>query len=315
MENLNKIDQFFKEENKKLEENISFPDFENVWEKIENRLDKTENKKKNIFVWLPYSLVASLVITVGLVYFFNQKSENIEISIASSNTNQKAINQRNNQSINPIESTKIDQSIQASLKESINKNKLISKNHLSNEVELVETAQPTAMASTFFNINNGNINALSVAKMDMKTESDSTIFLAANALEDKEVERNSASKEMKAKVYAQNITQENLYHTAEVTNDNLRTEQNHFEVAKITINKKSQPLYIIDGYVADSLFIKNYNMKKVTSLNIIEGESALQLYGNYGKKGVVVITTKGLNTKELKYLKKNKIDFSSRKFE
>ena len=31
MENLNKIDQFFKEENKKFEENISFPDFENVW--------------------------------------------------------------------------------------------------------------------------------------------------------------------------------------------------------------------------------------------------------------------------------------------
>ena len=92
MENLNKIDQFFKEENKKFEENISFPDFENVWGKIENRLDKTENKKKNIALWLPYSIAASLVITIGLMFFFTQKSENREITIASSNAIQKSLN-------------------------------------------------------------------------------------------------------------------------------------------------------------------------------------------------------------------------------
>ena len=53
--------------------------------------------------------------------------------------------------------------------------------------------------------------------------------------------------------------------------------------------------------------IKKYNVKKITSLNIVEGKNAVELYGNSGKKGVVVITTKGLSNKEKQELK----EFSS----
>ena len=310
MENLNKIDQFFKEENKKFEENISFPDFENVWEKIENRLDKTENKKKNIALWLPYSIAASLVITIGLVYFFTQKSENREITIASSNAIQKALNQDNRNSMDSVKLVEINQSIQKNIQKTIDKNQLVSKKHISNTNEMIVTPQPSIIASSYININDENRNVLSDEEMAEQTKNDSAIVLAANILEEKEFERNSALKMMKAKENVQSLVQEKPSRLADATNDDLYTEQNRLEDVKIIVNKESQPLYIIDGYVADTSFLRKYNLKKITSLNIIEGENAVQLYGDYGKKGVVVMTTKGLSSKEKLLLQEKNINFN-----
>ena len=310
MENLNKIDQFFKEENKKFEENISFPDFENVWGKIENRLDKTENKKKNIALWLPYSIAASLVITIGLMYFFTQKSENREITIASSNAIQKALNQDNSNSMDSVKLVEINQSIQKNIQKTIDKNQLVSKKYISNTNEMIVTPQPSIIASSYININDENRNVLSDEEMAKQTKNDSAIVLAANILEEKEFERNSALKMMKAKANAQSLAQENPSRLADATNDDLYTEQNRLEDVKIIVNKESQPLYIIDGYVADTSFLRKYNFKKVTSLNIIEGENAVQLYGDYGKKGVVVMTTKGLSSKEKLLLQEKNINFN-----
>jgi hypothetical protein len=97
---------------------------------------------------------------------------------------------------------------------------------------------------------------------------------------------------------------------------------NNDEDFKISRKHASEPLYIVDGYVADAKFLKNYNKRKITSLNIVEGDSAKKLYGNLAKKGVVVITTKGLNSQEEEYLKKilkiiicleiNKLNFKKR---
>ena len=310
MENLNKIDQFFKEENKKFEENISFPDFENVWGKIENRLDKTENKKKNIALWLPYSIAASLVITIGLMFFFTQKSENREITIASSNAIQKSLNQDNSNSIDSVKLVEINQSIQKNIQKTIDKNQLVSKKYISNTNEMIVTPQPSIIASSSININDENRNVLSAVEMAKQTKNDSAIVLAANILEEKEFERNSALKMMKAKANAQSLAQENPSRLADATNDDLYTEQNRLEDVKIIVNKESQPLYIIDGYVADTSFLRKYNLKKITSLNIIEGENAVQLYGDYGKKGVVVLTTKGLSSKEKLLLQEKNINFN-----
>jgi hypothetical protein len=79
---------------------------------------------------------------------------------------------------------------------------------------------------------------------------------------------------------------------------------------KINQKHSTEPLYIIDGYVADTKFLKNYNKRKITSLNIVEGENAKKLYGNLAKKGVVVITTKGLNSQEEAYLKNNSKNYN-----
>ena len=98
MENFNKnIDQLFSDESKKVEENTTFPSFEKVWEKVENRLDGVENttKKRIIPIWLPYSIAASLVFTFGIMYFFNQKETISNYSNIASNGSDELIDNQN----------------------------------------------------------------------------------------------------------------------------------------------------------------------------------------------------------------------------
>lgn len=79
MENNHNIDKTFNEASKTLEEPATFPGFEKVWNTIEEKLDKKQEKKKIFPIWLPYGIAASLLIASGVFYFNNQK-ENTEIA-------------------------------------------------------------------------------------------------------------------------------------------------------------------------------------------------------------------------------------------
>jgi TonB-dependent SusC/RagA subfamily outer membrane receptor len=79
MEN-NSIDKTFNEASKTLEEPATFPGFDRVWAKVEEKLDKKEEKKsKTIPIWLPYGIAASLLIGSGIFYFSNKK-DNAEVT-------------------------------------------------------------------------------------------------------------------------------------------------------------------------------------------------------------------------------------------
>lgn len=73
MEN-NSIDKTFNEASKTLEEPGTFPGFDKVWAKVEEKLDKKEEKKrKSVGLWIPYGIAASLLIGSGIFYFTNKK--------------------------------------------------------------------------------------------------------------------------------------------------------------------------------------------------------------------------------------------------
>ena len=79
MEN-NNIDKTFNEASKTLEEPATFPGFDKVWAKVEERLDKKEEKKrKTVSIWIPYGIAASLLIGSG-IFYFNNKKENTEVT-------------------------------------------------------------------------------------------------------------------------------------------------------------------------------------------------------------------------------------------
>ncbi|WBX98154.1 TonB-dependent receptor plug domain-containing protein [Chryseobacterium gambrini] len=79
MEN-NSIDKTFNEASKTLEEPATFPGFDRVWAKVEEKLDKKEQKKsKTIPIWLPYGIAASLLIGSG-IFYFSSKKENAEVT-------------------------------------------------------------------------------------------------------------------------------------------------------------------------------------------------------------------------------------------
>ena len=323
MENFNKnIDQLFSDESKKAEENTTFPSFEKVWEKVENRLDGVENttKKRIIPIWLPYSIAASLVFTFGIMYFFNQKETISNYSnIASNGSNELIDNQNFKNNLDSAKIAKLDQSIKQNIKES-------HLNETSKNDNIVKTkiSLPQALADHSIS-NQENVSSYSNAEADRAKEiainHDKQIMLAKAA--PSPVVENTTSLE------SEGIIETKKYKSAEVSRMSLNNQKtseqltamaeqpsfseyvvNNDEDFKISRKHASEPLYIVDGYVADAKFLKNYNKRKITSLNIVEGDNAKKLYGNLAKKGVVVITTKGLNSQEEEYLKKNSKNYN-----
>ena len=323
MENFNKnIDQLFSDESKKAEENTTFPSFEKVWEKVENRLDEVENttKKRIIPIWLPYSIAASLVFTFGIMYFFNQKETISNYSnIASNGSNELIDNQNFKNNLDSAKIAKLDQSIKQNIKES-------HLNETSKNDNIVKTkiSLPQALADHSIS-NQENVSSYSNAEADKAKEiaiNDDNQIMLAKAAPSPKVESN-------ASIESEGIIETKKYKSAEVSRMSLNNQKtseqltamaeqpsfsdyvvNNDEDFKISRKHASEPLYIVDGYVADAKFLKNYNKRKITSLNIVEGDNAKKLYGNLAKKGVVVITTKGLNSQEEEYLKKNSKNYN-----
>ena len=323
MENFNKnIDQLFSDESKKAEENTTFPSFEKVWEKVENRLDEVENttKKRIIPIWLPYSIAASLVFTFGIMYFFNQKETISNYSnIASNGSDELIDNQNFKNNLDSAKIAKLDQSIKQNIKES-------HLNETSKNDNIVKTkiSLPQALADHSIS-NQENVSSYSNAEADKTKEiaiNDDNQIMLAKAAPSPKVESN-------ASIESERIIETKKYKSAEVSRMSLNNQKtseqltamaeqpsfsdyvvNNDEDFKISRKHASEPLYIVDGYVADAKFLKNYNKRKITSLNIVEGDNAKKLYGNLAKKGVVVITTKGLNSQEEEYLKKNSKNYN-----
>lgn len=323
MENFNKnIDQLFSDESKKAEENTTFPSFEKVWEKVENRLDEVENttKKRIIPIWLPYSIAASLVFTFGIMYFFNQKETISNYSnIASNGSDELIDNQVFKNNLDSAKIAKLDQSIKQNIKES-------HLNETSKNDNIVKTkiSLPQVLGASKIS-NQENVSSYNNAEADKTKEiavnDDNQIMLAKAA--PSPVVENTTSLE------SEGIIETKKYKSAEVSRMSLNNQKtseqltamaeqssfsdyvvNNDEDFKISRKHASEPLYIVDGYVADAKFLKNYNKRKITSLNIVEGDNAKKLYGNLAKKGVVVITTKGLNSQEEEYLKKNSKNYN-----
>ena len=323
MENFNKnIDQLFSDESKKAEENTTFPSFEKVWEKVENRLDEVENttKKRIIPIWLPYSIAASLVFTFGIMYFFNQKETISNYSnIASNGSNELIDNQNFKNNLDSAKIAKLDQSIKQNIKES-------HLNETSKNDNIVKTkiSLPQVLGASKI-LNQENVSSYNNAEADKTKEiavNDDNQIMLAKAAPSPKVESN-------ASIESEGIIETKKYKSAEVSRMSLNNQKtseqltamaeqpsfsdyvvNNDEDFKISRKHASEPLYIVDGYVADAKFLKNYNKRKITSLNIVEGDNAKKLYGNLAKKGVVVITTKGLNSQEEEYLKKNSKNYN-----
>ena len=323
MENFNKnIDQLFSDESKKAEENTTFPSFEKVWEKVENRLDEVENttKKRIIPIWLPYSIAASLVFTFGIMYFFNQKETISNYSnIASNGSDELIDNQNFKNNLDSAKIAKLDQSIKQNIKES-------HLNETSKNDNIVKTkiSLPQVLGASKI-LNQENVSSYNNAEADKTKEiavNDDNQIMLAKAAPSPKVESN-------ASIESEGIIETKKYKSAEVSRMSLNNQKtseqltamaeqpsfsdyvvNNDEDFKISRKHASEPLYIVDGYVADAKFLKNYNKRKITSLNIVEGDNAKKLYGNLAKKGVVVITTKGLNSQEEEYLKKNSKNYN-----
>lgn len=59
-----------------------------------------------------------------------------------------------------------------------------------------------------------------------------------------------------------------------------------------SIQNNNEPLWVIDHEIVDAKSIRDFDSKKIKTINVIKGAQATALYGSKGNNGVVIITTK-----------------------
>lgn len=310
MEN-NHIDQQFNEASKLSEEPTVFPGFEKVWGKIEEKLDKKEEKKRVIPIWLPYGIAASLIIGLGAFYFINNKkiAEPLKPVIA-----------QNTASRGPVTKTDIAK-IDSTIKNNIQKEKLP-----------VHVPLPIAYQSSEVVIREP-YKSHPICNLPPQVEAQDRITATLpqiynDTLKTKEIEEvvvMGYSKTVKSKIVSSSSTvmiasRDKIPGHSLVAVSSLAGSAAGIEVStgikkpgEILIRgtrsidgRSGNPLYIVDGVVIgrESGILNTLDPKKIKGLKVLKGLEATALYGSKANNGVVVITTKGLSETEMEKLKK-----------
>jgi hypothetical protein len=75
-------------------------------------------------------------------------------------------------------------------------------------------------------------------------------------------------------------------------------------------------LIIVDDLWVNKSMLSKINANNIESVNIVKGEKAFLLYGEKGKNGAIIITTKKLSRKQKKHLKRqSKIELQIQEYQ
>lgn len=310
MDNQDKIFNRFKEaaENETAKD---FPGMEKVWSRVEEKLDKKEDKKA-ISMWKKVSIAASLllIISLGSQFFKTDKTPSIE------NTDKVVINEAGKESIQNSESRKgkvaaSDDSVIIPEDEAEKIiNKLQKPTVVFNEAVIVDNtpliteASPIAADEVFAPapaIVSGYISQRDSITRDKARDYESEKSSKRNsyALADSEKETQMAKKSAPLVI----MNGRPISHSNDQKRDKMIQEElpnmNPENLDSLVI--LDEPLYIIDGiyYSENDLFGKNptspyapLNKQEIKTITILQDLEAKEKYGDKGKKGVVIITTK-----------------------
>ncbi|MBW7674932.1 T9SS type A sorting domain-containing protein [Chryseobacterium chendengshani] len=303
MENNHDIDKKFNDASQSVEEPATFPGFEKVWAKVEEKLDKKENKKRIIPIWFPYGIAASLVIGLGAFYFIDKKEV---VDISKPNLVQNTVSPKVNPKVQAIDST---------VKSNIEKE--------------IESVSPLKIRKNDLAINTYSLNPNYIIEADDKTELDDKISSVPEIWNDtlkvKDIEE-VVVMGYATKVY-RNTTSSSTALTASTDKSSISVNSVlSGSVAGVKINsgseipgsskimirgmnslgKDSSPLFVIDGIVAgkNSKFLNILDPKKIKEIKVIKDFEATSLYGSRASNGVILVTTKGLSESEKQKIKK-----------
>ena len=280
MENQDIFNQF-----KKAAENAESPEFasmEQVWSRVEAKLDQKELKQETT-LWKKWAIAASLLLIGTLGYQFLKKDSQVvnsnEIIV------QKDSVPQNNSVVN--EAITSQETAHPAIKQEADK--ILEKQIVS--APKVATAETVSMPNHFDSdsISKGFV-VPSVAARNHVPQS-AAMYDEAKTMEvfiDKDNKVSNAKKEKPLLVYNNKV--ENKQTVKEVEMDDIES-----------IVELPDPLYIINGveYTEQELFGPNptspytpLSEQEIDSITVLQQEKAITIYGQKGKKGVVIISTK-----------------------
>ena len=286
MENQDIFNQF-----KKAADNAETPDFasmEKVWNRVEEKLDKKELKKETQ-LWKKWAVAASILLGISIGYQFlkeDQPTITTNDIIVQKDSIQKTATPTNNavvsaEPVNPAIKEEAEQILEKQMvsqtdlavieppkTEEISSNDTVSKG--------VKSFSNVASVSNYGYVKSNKFEAAAEKSKDME------LLIA------KENKVSNAKKEKPLLVFDDKVA--NKQSVKEVEMEEIES-----------IVELPDPLYIINGveYTEQELFGPNptspyapLSEQDIDSISILQDEKAISIYGQKGKKGVVIISTK-----------------------
>lgn len=295
MEPEDKIFEQFKSAAQKAENN-DFPAMDKIWKRVEDKLDHKILTKQNT-LWKKIAVAASIMLIVSIGYhlvkdekkFISPKNEIVTIDTIKTITdsiNQDIIVQTEeiNPSIKPNAEAILNEQItsdnEAVIANSEKREKIqkiavnSTENPQSDQEELIKPAAATSLVSG------------AQPKNNYQTRS-----VVQNAYQDYETKSAKKSLKKDEPLFVIDNKAEDIKELGSLNPD---------EVDSILV--LPDPLYIINGveYTEQELFgpkptspYAPLNKQEIETISILQNEKATSIYGDKGKKGVVIITTKG----------------------
>lgn len=297
MENQDKLYNQFKSAAENAETK-DFPGMENVWNRVEQKLD-TKVLKKETKLWKKLAVAASilLVVSVGYHFWSNEKATVTpanEIVITDSITT--PIIEENNAVADVEKHPAIKENAEQILKQQTKTDDVIVMN---------DTVKPKKMAAPIAAVSEAVVENDEIKKEKEETNSYNG-YLSKEVFDARSVKNNSQKTMMNSKgrmteaKMKSSIKEEPLLVIDNVAEDLQKLGKlDANDVESIIV--LPDPLYIINGveYSEKEVFGPNptspyspLNQQDIETISILQKEKATEVYGKKGEKGVVIITTK-----------------------
>jgi hypothetical protein len=311
MDNQDKIFDKYKEAAHNAESK-DFPGMEKVWSRVEDKLDKKEDKKA-ISLWKKIAIAASLLLLISLGSQFLKSDKTTTIQ-----TPKVVVNETEKETVKNVDSEK-NNAVVSSDSPLIPKEEAISilkaKAEGKGAVAIQEASATTVDTQLFVApvMAMEEVAASAPAKSEyQENEVDNMLSKKEAASEmaySKEKERQSAKVAFSAEQRAQKnsplviLNGRALSHSDDAKRDKMmQAELPNVKPENVeSLVILDEPLYIIDGiyYSENDLFGDNptspyapLNSQEIKTITILQDLEATAKYGEKGKKGVVIITTK-----------------------
>ena len=288
-------------------ENQDFPAMEKVWSRLEEKLDKKE-AKKTIALWQKIAVAASLLLVLSIGFqFLNSSSpksiqEAPEVVTTTTKNNPSTVETNENKtSSSPIIIPKAEAAT------------IINKS-IGEEVVIHNAQSKDTIISSATNAISIPEITTAIASSEVADEKDAE----SNAIEQKLAAQASVAKEKASykMAFAEKSQERAKKSSPLVVIDNtalsdsnaskreriMQEELSNFKPENLeSVKVLDNPLYIIDGHYfsEDDLFgpqpkspYAPLNHQDIKTIVILKDTDAVSKYGEKGKKGVVIITTK-----------------------
>lgn len=300
MENQDKLYNQFKSAAENAETK-DFPGMENVWNRVEQKLD-TKVLKKETKLWKKLAVAASILLVVSVGYHFwnNEKAMITPTNEIVTNDNITKPNTVDENS-NAVVSSEIQHpAIKENAEEILNQ-----QTKTADVIVMNDTVKPKKMAAPM----PAAISEIKAEKDDVQKEEETNSYngyLSKEVFDARSVKNNSQKTMMNSKgrmaeaKMKSSIKEEPLLVIDNVAEDLQKLgklDANDVESIIVLPN----PLYIINGveYLEKEVFGPNptspyspLNQQDIETISILQKEKATEIYGKKGEKGVVIITTK-----------------------